>query len=132
MKQSEIEQIKVYSQIFAHNNIYLTEEELLLVGKRLKDYDKKKGFLQCLDEIIEEYKLSGKFSEQKTNTYYMKTVRRNRKMINQLSMNGKVLKTFNSLTAAAEFLGDINFKSNISSVCSGRMRSFKGYRWMYI
>lgn len=130
MNKQQDEQIKTYAQIFNHNKLYLTEEELIKVENRLKNYDKKKGYLECLDEIIEEYKQSGKFN--KKNEYYMSKVKRNRKMIIQMNVHGRVLKTFDSLSSAAEFLGNINYKSNISSVCAGRMHTYKGYKWAYI
>lgn len=51
------------------------------------------------------------------------------KKINQLSLDGKIIRTFVSARQASRELG-INYK-NISNACIGNLKTFKGYKWEF-
>lgn len=57
-----------------------------------------------------------------------KTNIRKRK-VNKLSLDGEILKTYNSVTEAEEDTG-CN-KSNISACCRGKVKTLGGYKWEY-
>lgn len=50
--------------------------------------------------------------------------------VNQYSLDGKYIKTYNTLTEAAKE-NDINNISSITNVCTGKRKTAKGYIWRY-
>ena len=54
----------------------------------------------------------------------------NKRKIEMLSLTGKVLKEFNSLTEAGKYIKSTSI-GNITSCCKGLKKSFKGFRWRY-
>lgn len=55
-----------------------------------------------------------------------------KRKVNQIDPNtGKVILTFNSLTEAAEYLGDKDYRKTLSNICKGIRPTFKGYCWQY-
>lgn len=54
-----------------------------------------------------------------------------RKRIQQLTLKGKPVKIFNSVTEAAKEMKQASC-SNISSVCKGKSHSLKGFKWRYL
>lgn len=53
-----------------------------------------------------------------------------RKKVAQLTIEGKYIQTFESITVAAKAVNSNT--TNISGVCSGKRKSCKGYIWRYI
>ncbi len=53
-----------------------------------------------------------------------------RKAVAQYNLSGKYIRTFASITAAAEHM-DIGIAS-ISAACRGRQLTCKGYKWMLV
>lgn len=51
------------------------------------------------------------------------------KKVEQYSLDGTLLKTFESVQEAAECVGALD--SNISNACAGRLQTCKGYIWKY-
>jgi NUMOD4 motif/NUMOD1 domain len=49
----------------------------------------------------------------------------------QLTLNGSVLRKFDSLKEAAKSVG-LSSATNISYVCNGKLKSSKGYKWKYL
>lgn len=96
-------------------------------------------------EIIEECKKEELFEKEKYwikyyNTYsngYNETeggegvTKANRIKINQYSLNGKYLKTFDSITDAIIELGKEYSGSQISLVCKGKRKSAYNFQWRY-
>lgn len=54
---------------------------------------------------------------------------KHRKEVCQLNGYGEVICVFNSATSAAKHVN--GFVTNISAVCLGKMKSYKGYGWIY-
>jgi group I intron endonuclease len=55
-----------------------------------------------------------------------------KRQINKIDqLTGKVLKTYNTITEAAQDMGDINYRKTISSICSGHRPTYLGYCWQY-
>lgn len=52
-----------------------------------------------------------------------------RKKVDQFSLDGKYIQTFNSITEAANAVNSNT--TNISGVCTGRRKSCKGFIWKY-
>ena len=52
-----------------------------------------------------------------------------RKVVQLSKDGGKLIKIWDSVKGAAEYLGGNS--SSISNVCSGRENSYKGFKWMY-
>lgn len=70
-----------------------------------------------------------KLAEAKIDRRY-KTPAHNRRKVQMLSDDGKVLKSFESATEAAEF---INVKvGNLVWCCKGKRKSCGGYKWSYV
>lgn len=51
--------------------------------------------------------------------------------INQLDLEGKVIRTFNSIREAGRFLGDVRKNGHIDDVCKGKRKVAWGYKWEY-
>ena len=55
--------------------------------------------------------------------------KKHRKVVCQIDMNGLLIRKFSSATEAAKEVK--GFVTNISAVCLGRMKSYRGYGWGY-
>lgn len=55
----------------------------------------------------------------------------NKKRVIQMDMTGIELKVWDSLTDAAESLGDKRGAANLSKVCNGKAKRAYGFRWAY-
>ena len=73
------------------------------------------------------YKQPNKHSEGYVIPTYLESICKKVKMCHVVS--GKVLRTFDSLVKAGEFIS--SSPSNISACCRGRLLSVKGYGWKY-
>ncbi|HEX2846332.1 MAG TPA: NUMOD1 domain-containing DNA-binding protein [Chitinophagaceae bacterium] len=58
------------------------------------------------------------------------TLRVQKRKVEQLTLKGKLLRTFDSVMQAARSVNSLS-GSNISFVCQGRLKSSKGYKWRY-
>lgn len=54
---------------------------------------------------------------------------KNKRKVNQLSLNGIIIKTFNSIRQAEEETGCDN--RNISACCRGKIKTLGGFKWEY-
>lgn len=54
------------------------------------------------------------------------------KKVEQLSLNGELIKTFNSVREAGRFLGDERKNGHIADVCRGKRKVAWGYKWRYV
>ena len=52
--------------------------------------------------------------------------------VQQLTLEGEMLKTFVSLTAAAEYMNRPKQTGNLHKVCNGERQTWLGYKWRYI
>lgn len=50
----------------------------------------------------------------------------------QIGLDGKIIRTFNSIREAARFLGDVSKNGHISDVCKGKRQMAYGYKWKYV
>lgn len=51
--------------------------------------------------------------------------------VDMLSLDGKFIRSFKSITEAYEFLGIKKYRGSISEVCSGKRNKAYGYFWRY-
>lgn len=58
------------------------------------------------------------------------TLRVQKRKVEQLTLKGKLLRTYESVMQAARSVNSLS-GSNISFVCQGRLKSSKGYKWRY-
>lgn len=58
--------------------------------------------------------------------------RRQNTAIEQLNTNGKVIQQFVSIREAAEYMGDLRYRSIISDCCRGKQKTAIGYLWRYV
>lgn len=54
------------------------------------------------------------------------------KKVAQYSNRGDLIRVYDSLKKASESIGTNDKGSNISKVCRGKMKSYKGYKWRYV
>ena len=54
-----------------------------------------------------------------------------RKKVVQMTIDGQILRTFESLQSACDSIGAYS-KANITHVCKGRQKSYKGFIWKYL
>jgi len=112
------ERMNGYNDILKHHNITLSEEHLLNLDYAILNRPEGVEGNDIIDEIIEKH-----------NTRPRK---RERKRIHRCNKHsGRIVKSYKSLSLAAQDLGDIKYKSNISAVASGRLKSFKSwvFKW---
>lgn len=66
-------------------------------------------------------------------TFEKQTVKKWKRKINQLDLNGNIIKTFNSASDAARSLGKDgkNGGGQIITVCKGKKKTMYGYKWEY-
>ena len=53
------------------------------------------------------------------------------KSVNQYTLNGEYIKTFSSITEAANNLGNKDYRQHIGKVCKGKRKTAYGYKWKY-
>lgn len=88
-----------------------------MLSKSAKNYSVK-GFIFCNNESelvkrLEEYEKSKPLK------------------VNQLTMDGKIINTFNSINDACIFL-DFKCQTTIKKCCDGIYKQCKGYKWQYV
>lgn len=54
-----------------------------------------------------------------------------KKQIVQMDLDGNIIATYESITAAAEALGTPSLRAAIGKVCKGKQKTSGGYRWAY-
>lgn len=82
-----------------------------------------------ISDIIKSMGYKGRSWEEINNTGHDSVKRK----INQIDLNtGKVIQTFNSMSDAARFMGDVKYASTINNICNGVRPSYLGYGWQYI
>jgi molybdenum-dependent DNA-binding transcriptional regulator ModE len=59
------------------------------------------------------------------------TLRRKKRKVQQLNLNGEPIKTHESISQAAKAM-KVAYHSYISLVCQGKGHTFKGYKWRYV
>lgn len=125
------EQIKeVYNEFSRRERIYLKTEEIkFIINKKASSGD---FFTDIVSEFKHMFKNKKEYSNPTRSDLFKGRPKRNRKMIAMKSIHGRVIKTFESLTLAAEYCGNLKNKGNISNCCSGKSKSFNGYVWEYI
>lgn len=69
------------------------------------------------------------FSEEQKNVFYRRGNARNSRVVCQLDLHGNLLKVFECIQDAAEFVG-VNH-TGISLACSGKRKSIAGFQWCF-
>ena len=60
-----------------------------------------------------------------------KTGPKRRVAVIQMDLNGKYIRTFQSINDAADYLGKRNRNSDITNCCKGKCKTAYGYKWRY-
>lgn len=96
-------------------------------GKTVKEL--KQIYQMNYNNLLDRLKNLGITKEEINQRAYLDNNTK-RKKVAQLTIEGKYIQTFESITAAAKAVNSNT--TNISGVCSGRRKSCKGYIWQYI
>ena len=84
-----------------------------------------KGYYWRYGRPVKKLRVSGLKAKQEH------ALRLQKRKVQQLTLTGKLVKAFDSVSAAAKSVG-LASGTNISHACSGRLHSSKGYRWRYV
>lgn len=88
-----------------------------------KDYDKTNNYVNNLEWVSS--------SQNKQHSYLKKENKKSRgKAVNQYTKDGVFIKTFETITDAAEELGCC--VAAISNCCLGRAKTSQGFRWSFV
>ena len=114
-----------YAVILKHDNIILTQEELIALDDKILAREKGVEGNDIIDELIAEHKQERKSAR--------KPIKREIRAVKKCSkISGRILATYQSITLAAEVaLGDKKFKTGICNAAAGRAKSYKGFVWEY-
>ena len=118
-----------------------TAQDNYAIHKAIRKY----GVNNFIFEIIEECEKEKLFEREKYwisfyDSYYHGynetlggegVLEANKKKINQYTLDGKYLRTFDSITEANQFLNKTYNGSGISSVCKGKRKMAFNYQWRY-
>ena len=111
------------------NPVYPTNEKLTedyihkLITDDVLSVTAQKGKIPVADPetgMIDSFIAAGKENAKKQ-----------RRAVYQLDMEDNILNKFESVTAAAKYIG-VSYSSGIFAVLSGRERTAHGYRWKYV
>lgn len=111
-----------------YDNMIISEIEKLLQN----DFCRRNITKCCNGEAQSAYRLIWRFHGESFDKYKTPDKFTMDFPIDQYSLDGKYIKTYNSLKEAGEFLNiDKPFDNHISDCCNGRVRASKGYIWRY-
>jgi len=96
---------------------------------KTKTAPKKKVVKKASAAKAKTTKVASKSKPKRSKETREKIAKARMKPVQQLSLKGKVLKTFTSLKEAAEATG--THPSNIIKVCKKELNSAGGYSWKY-
>ena len=127
-----VKQIKGYIFLFEGNSI---DERLSFIH----NYHRKPSRISTTGrKNISEYMKNRIISvstrdKMRKNSYnnFKDSREKSKKKVNMLNDENVVLKTFNSIAEAANYLGNIKLTSKISSCCYGKRIHCRNYKWKY-
>ena len=83
-----------------------------------------------MDGAIERLKVRIKADEKLLKILKKYSIERRKKVV-MFSLQGELLKKFNSLSEAACYFGNKNYRTSIGRCCNGKFKTYKGFKWKW-